>query len=76
MRPACEHKLLAACDICTVEQCRESGVVHLHLGATSVRLKAPAFMVLVRTLMAALPQLEPQDVAILAAWPRSGEGQH
>jgi hypothetical protein len=76
MRLACEHKLLAACDICTVEQCRESGVVHLHLGATSVRLKAPAFMVLVRTLMAALPQLEPQDVAILAAWPRSGEGQH
>ncbi len=76
METPCEHKLLAACDLCTVEQCRDSGVVHLHLGATSLRLKAPAFMVLVRTLLSALPRLEPQDVAILAAWPRSGEGGH
>lgn len=73
MNSTCEHKVLATCDVCTVEQCRESGVVHLHLGATSVRLKAPAFVVLCRTLLAALAHVEPQDVAILAAWPKTGE---
>lgn len=76
MSSECGHKLLAVCDVCSVEQCRKSGVVHLHLGATSVRLKAPAFVVLCRTLLAALAHLEPQDVAILAAWPKAGEPGH
>lgn len=46
MTSGCEHvhKVLAVCDMCTVEQCRDSGVVHRHDGATGVRLKAPAFV--------------------------------
>lgn len=77
MNPGYEHKhnVLAASDICTVEQCRDSGIVHLHLGVTSVRLKAAAFVVLCRTLLAALGRVEPQDVAILAAWPKASDAK-
>lgn len=70
-----EHNVLAASDICTVEQCGISGIVHLHLGATSVRLQTSAFIVLCRTLLAALGRVEPQGVAILAAWPKAGEAK-
>lgn len=70
------HAVLASCDVCIIEQCRDCDTVQLHLGTTTVRFKTPAFMVLCRTLLAALGHVESQGGAIRAAWPRTSTSGH
>lgn len=38
-----EHEVLASGEVCRVERCPDCDVVHLHLGAVSLRLTSAAF---------------------------------
>lgn len=46
--------LLAQSQVCAVERCRDCGMIHLHLGATSVRIPPSGFAALCETLLSAL----------------------
>ena len=66
------NKILAESGACTVEHCSECGVVHLHFGHASVRLKPAAFMAACQTLILAMRRLTPQEVEAASAHGVSG----
>jgi hypothetical protein len=67
MKDAHHPETVAACEVCAVERCTDCGIVHLHFGPTSVRLRATAFVVLCHTLLSALAQIAPETVVVQEA---------
>ncbi|MEK7816598.1 MAG: hypothetical protein AAB294_07245 [Pseudomonadota bacterium] len=64
-------RLLAGCSVCIIEHCADCDVVHVHVGAASMRFRPAAFVQLCETLLSALGQVTPD--AIRAAWPMAAD---
>ncbi len=67
--------LLARCEVCSVERCADCGIIHLHFGATSIRLHTRAFMLLCQALFMALAEVAPEMVEAETAG-GAGSAQH
>jgi len=67
--------LLAGYEVCSVERCADCGIIHLHFGATSIRLRDRAFMLLCQTLFSALVEVAPEMVEADAT-ANAGSAQH
>jgi len=64
MHDAHPARTLAGCSVCTVEQCADCDVLHVHVGSTTLRFKPAAFALLCETLLSALSQVAPEVTVV------------
>lgn len=59
-----QPKILSECEVCTVESCADCGVIHLHIGTTSLRFRHDAYILLCQSLLLALARVAPDTVVM------------